>query len=176
MLLHEGAHQLVDYYTNLRKVFNRRPPCYWFQEGVGTYFEGFRRSGGELQFDPAISHGRLPTLKQVLRQDDPKDFIQLNVLVGMTVDEFWAWFRAGEGKEPEETTRKAQIYYAESWAFLHFLRQSGGNARKVFDEYMRLEISGRGGKQAFEDLVREHLEMELSQLQEKFVRYVEGLR
>lgn len=172
VILHEGAHQLVDYYTKLREVLSKRPPCYWFQEGVGTYFEGFRRIGGELQFDPAASHGRLLTLRQVLAQPGRKDFIPLNVLVGMTVDEFWEWLQKGQATEPDETTRKAQVYYAESWAFVHFLRQSGGNARKVFDEYLRLETTGQGGKQAFEELVREHLQMELSQLEEGFVEHI----
>ena len=176
VLLHEGAHQLVDYYKRLREVLAKRPSCYWFQEGVGTYFEGFRRIGGELQFDPALSHGRLPTLKQALVQPGRKDFIPLNVLVGMTVDEFWDWFQKGQFADADDTTRKAQVYYAESWAFIHFLRQSGGNARKVIDAYFRLEMAGQGGKPAFEDLVREHLQMELSQLEDKFVAYIQGLR
>jgi hypothetical protein len=176
VLLHEGAHQLVDYYKRLREVLAKRPSCYWFQEGVGTYFEGFRRIGGEIQFDPALSHGRLPTLKQAIVQPGRKDFIPLNVLVGMTVDEFWAWFQRGQLTEPEDTTRKAQVYYAESWAFIHFLRQSGGNSRKVFDAYFGLEAAGQGGKPAFEDLVREHLQMELAQLEDKFIAYIQGLR
>jgi hypothetical protein len=176
VLLHEGAHQLVDYHKRLREVLAKRPSCYWFQEGVGTYFEGFRRIGGELQFDPALSHGRLPTLKQALVQPGRKDFIPLNVLVGMTVDEFWDWFQKGQFSDPDDTTRKAQVYYAESWAFIHFLRQSGGNHRKVIDAYFRLETTGLGGKPAFEDLVREHLQMELSQLEDKFVAYIQGLR
>ncbi|HXX94854.1 MAG TPA: hypothetical protein VEN81_14600, partial [Planctomycetota bacterium] len=176
VLLHEGAHQLVDYYKRMREVLAKRPSCYWFQEGVGTYFEGFRRIGGEIQFDPALSHGRLPTLKQALVQPGRKDFIPLNVLVGMTVDEFWAWFQRGQLTEPEDTTRKAQVYYAESWAFIHFLRQSGGNARKVLDSYFALEASGQGGKSAFEDLVREHLQLELAQLEDKFIAYIQGLR
>jgi hypothetical protein len=94
----------------------------------------------------------------------------------MTVNEFWRWFQEGQSANPEETTRKAQVYYAESWAFVHFLRQSGANARKVFDEYLRLEISGRGGKQEFEELVRQHLKTELPELQRRFETYIEGLR
>jgi hypothetical protein len=166
----------VDYYKKLREVLLKRPPCYWFQEGIGTYFEGFRRVGGEIQFDPALSHGRLPTLKQVLAQPNRRDFIPLNILVGMTVDEFWEWFQKGQGGEADETTRKAQIYYAESWAFVHFLRQSGGNGRALLAAYFKSETAGQGGKSVFEDLVREHLGLELSQLEDRFVSYLQGLR
>jgi hypothetical protein len=132
--------------------------------------------GPEIRIDPGVNHGRLPTLKQTLVQNGRKDFIPLAVLVGMTVDEFWQWFEKGQATDPEETTRKAQLYYAESWAFVHFLRQSGGNAQRLLNEYFLRELSARGGKQVFEDLLRDHLSMELSQLEEKFVDYILGLR
>jgi hypothetical protein len=177
VLYHEGAHQLVNYYTTLRETAARPAPrYYWFQEGLGTYFEGLRGMGPEIKIDPGVNHGRLPTLKQTLVQNGRKDFIPLAVLVGMTVDEFWQWFEKGQATDPDETTRKAQLYYAESWAFVHFLRQSGGNAQRLLNEYFLRELSARGGKQVFEDLLRDHLSMELSQLEEKFVDYILGLR
>jgi hypothetical protein len=46
----------------------------------------------------------------------------------------------------------------------------------VLDQYLRREISGRGGKEAFEDLVRHHLKMELPELEEEFIAYIQGLR
>ena len=138
VLLHEGTHQLVHYYT-LRETEGRKiPTSYWFQEGLGTYFEGFRRKlDGEIVLDPGANSQRLPTLKQILLQQDRRDFIPLTMLVGMTVDEFWDWFERGMMTEPAEVTRKAQLYYAESWAFSHFLRQQGPSHRKVFDAYFR---------------------------------------
>ena len=177
VLLHEGAHQLVHYYT-LRETEGRKvPSSYWFQEGLGTYFEGFRRRvDGEIVLDPGANSQRLPTLKQILLQQDRRDFIPLTMLVGMTVDEFWDWFERGMMTEPAEVTRKAQLYYAESWAFAHFLRQAGGNHRKVFDAYFRREIAGTGSKAVFEEMVRNELGVDLLQLEDQFVKYIQGLR
>lgn len=177
VLLHEGAHQLVHYYT-LRETEGRKvPSSYWFQEGLGTYFEGFRRRvDGEIILDPGVNSQRLPTLKQILLQQDRREFVPLTMLVGMTVDEFWDWFERGMLTEPAEVTRKAQLYYAESWAFAHFLRQAGRNHRKVFDAYFRREIAGTGSKSAFEELVRTELGLDLPQLEDQFVKYIQGLR
>ena len=177
VLLHEGAHQLVHYYT-LRETEGRKvPSSYWFQEGLGTYFEGYRRRvDGEITLDPGVNSQRLPTLKQILLQQDRRDFVPLTMLVGMTVDEFWDWFERGMLSEPAEVTRKAQLYYAESWAFAHFLRQAGGNHRKVFDAYFRREIAGTASKAVFEELVRNELGMDLPQLEDQFVKYIQGLR
>jgi len=177
VLLHEGTHQLVHYYT-LRETEGRKiPTSYWFQEGLGTYFEGFRRRiDGEIVLDPGSNSQRLPTLKQILLQQDRRDFIPLTMLVGMTVDEFWDWFERGLMTEPAEVTRKAQLYYAESWAFAHFLRQAGGNHRKIFDAYFRREIAGTGSKAVFEELVRNELGLDLPQLEDQFVKYIQALR
>lgn len=177
VLLHEGAHQLVHYYT-LRETEGRKvPSSYWFQEGLGTYFEGFRRRiDGEILLDPGVNSQRLPTLKQILLQQDRRDFIPLAMLVGMTVDEFWDWFERGMMAEPAEVTRKAQLYYAESWAFSHFLRQAGPSHRKVFDAYFRREVSGTGSKAVFEELVRNELGLDLPQLEDQFVKYIQGLK
>jgi len=177
VLLHEGAHQLVHYYTVRETEGRKVPSSYWFQEGLGTYFEGYRRRvDGEIQLDPGVNSQRLPTLKQILLQQDRRDFIPLTMLVGMTVDEFWDWFERGMMNEPAEVTRKAQLYYAESWAFVHFLRQTGGNRRQVFDDYFRLEVQGKASKAAFEELVRKHLSLDLPQLEDQFVKYIQGLR
>jgi len=177
VLLHEGAHQLVHYYT-LRETEGRKvASSYWFQEGLGTYFEGFRRrADGEITLDPGVNSQRLPTLKQILLQQDRRDFVPITMLVGMTVDDFWDWFERGMMTEPAEVTRKAQLYYAESWAFAHFLRQAGGNHRKVFDAYFRREVAGTGSKAVFEELVRNELGIDLLQLEDQFVKYIQGLR
>jgi hypothetical protein len=180
VLFHEGVHQLVHHHT-LRYTQERRDRAvstYWFQEGTGTYFEGFkRRPTGEIAIDVSVNHGRLATLKQTLHQHGMADFIPLSVLVGMTVEDFWRWYQQtmseGGGRE---TLRKAQLYYAESWAFVHFLRQKGGNHRRVFDEYFRAETAGRGGKEVFEGLVRDHLRKDLSELEKEFVEYILALR
>lgn len=178
VLFHEGVHQLVHYHTLRETEGHRVYGSYWLQEGLGTYFEGLRRGEQGGFFDPAGGRDRLPTLKQALppRVGGKGDFIPLNVLVGLTVDHFWQWFEEGMVAEPEQTTQKARLYYAQSWALVHFLRHRGGAHARVLDEYLRREISGRGGKEAFEDLVRHHLKMELAELEEDFIAYIQGLR
>jgi hypothetical protein len=178
VLFHEGIHQLVHYYT-LRETEGRRVlGSYWFQEGLGTYFEGLRRGEGGEFIDPAGGRDRLPTLKQALlpRAGARPEFIPLNVLVGLTVDDFWQWFEELYKHDPEEATQKARLYYAESWAFVHFLRQKDGNYRKLFDDYFRRELAGRGGKEPFEALVRHYLRTELPELEGEFIAYIHGLR
>jgi hypothetical protein len=187
VLFHEGVHQLVHFHT-LRAAEGRPPQgasTYWFQEGLGTYFEGFRQKGDEVELDPRLNRSRLPIVKQSLQvREERGDFIPLGVLVGTTVDEFWQWFERLRQNDPAEATRKAQLYYAESWALVYFLRESGENHRKAFDAYFREELSGfrseagapRHRKDVFEALVREHLGKELHQLEEEFVEFIRNLK
>ncbi len=183
VLFHEGVHQLVHYYVLRETGGARTPHMYWFQEGLGTYFEGFRRTGeGEVVIDPWVNRGRLTAVKEALRDPHPegrRGFVPLSVLVGMTVDDFWDWYErcmGGTEADAAEATRKAHLYYAESWAFVHFLRQKGEEYRRTFDDYFRAEIRGEGGRKKFEDLVKANLGMDLEQLEEKFVAYVLGLK
>jgi hypothetical protein len=177
LLLHEGAHQLVHHFTLMQTEGRRVPAAYWFQEGVGTYFESFRRRvDGEVVMDPGSHSLRLPALRQALQMEGRKDFIPLSMLVGMTVDEFWDWFERGMVADPAEVTRRAQIYYAESWAFVHFLRQSDPRLRMVFEQYCRRELSGAGSKAALEELLRDELGEDLPQIEDRFIRHIQGLR
>jgi len=180
VLFHEGVHQLVHYYT-LRETDGRRAlGSYWFQEGLATYFEGLRRGAAGEFIDLGGGRDRLPTLKQALqpRPGAKRDFIPLSVLVGLTVDDFWQWFEVLTKHEPDEATQKARLYYAESWAFVHFLlqKEKGGNHQKLFEEYFRRELAGRGGKEAFEELVRHYLRTELPELEEEFIAHIQSLR
>jgi hypothetical protein len=179
VLFHEGVHQLVDYYTLLRTGGRRRPStAYWFQEGLGTYFESFQSVGNELQFEPSVNRSRLASVKQAMQSagEGQRDFISLHVLTGMTVEEFWKWFEHSQARDPEEARRLAQLYYAESWAFVQFLRQRSPATRKTFDEYLVAELSGRGTKEEFEEILRRNLGIELPQLEREFRDYVGALR
>ena len=177
VLFHEGAHQLVHYYT-LRETNGRAvPSTYWFAEGVGTYFEGFRRrDDGQFVFDTTVASGRLATLKQTLNQRGMKDFIPLSVLMGMSVDQFWEWYEKSQAVEPEEATRRAQLYYAESWALVRFLRHKGPALRDLFDEFFRAELAGRAGRELVERFLRDRLGQDLQDLDREFVDYILEMR
>src|SRR6266850_7623315 len=51
VLLHEAIHQLVDHYTRRRKKADRLG-AWWFQEGLGNYFEGYYATEGQLTLTP----------------------------------------------------------------------------------------------------------------------------
>ncbi len=178
VLFHEGAHQLVHYYT-LRQTDGRLvPSTYWFAEGMGTYFEGFRRrDDGRFVFDTSAHSGRLATLKLALSQPGGlKDFIPLSVLMGMSVDQFWEWYERSQAVDAEEATRRAQLYYAESWALLRFLRTRGSLHKELLEEFFRAELAGRAGKDVVERFLRDRLGQELSDLDREFVDYILEMR
>jgi hypothetical protein len=183
VLYHEGSHQLVHHYT-IRQAGRQRGTSprtvqgsFWFQEGLGAYFEGVRPRDAGFAFDPGAGRDRLPTLKQALHPQGPRrEFVPLSVLVGLTVDDFWKWFKDELARDPIGTPNKARLYYAESWALVHFLRHEGGNHRNVFDAYFERELQERGGKEAFLDFVKRHLEIELPELEERFVQYIRKLQ
>jgi len=175
VILHEGTHQLVHYYTKRLSKGEAGSMTQWFHEGLGTYFEGFRRTGdGQILLDPARHRVRLPAVKQAIT-DPSRTYTPLKVLTGMTVDGWWSWFRKEQESDNLLATRKAQDFYAQSWALVYFLRSSGGNYRRAFDEYFRLELQGAGGKEGFEKAIRSHLDMDLHQLEQKFIDFVRKL-
>lgn len=174
VLFHEGIHQLVHHYV-LRETGDARvPQMFWLQEGLATYFEGFRPApDGGIAIDPRAHRGRLPVIREALQEPTPEGrrrFIPLGVLAGMTVDDFWEWFESE--RDTAEATRKAHLYYAESWALVHFLRQSGGPYQTAFNDYFRAELRGEGGKGRLEAVLRARLGMELGEVEEKFVDYL----
>ena len=83
-------------------------------------------------------------------------------------------------KDPDLTRRRAQLYYAESWALVQFLRARGGKYVKVLDEYFVAEMEGQtlrsAPKELFENLVQKHLGKELALLEDEFVNYILSLR
>lgn len=174
VILHEGIHGLIHYYT--RQISGRLDTfnTYWFQEGMAAYFEGFRRDDkGQVVLVPGINRNRLPILKQVL-STDPKSLVALEKLVGMSVKEFWDWYDS-ERDDPDRS-RKAQLYYAEPWALVYFLRTGEkGNYQKAFQRYFRAELEGTGGKEAFESALREELAKQVGDLEQEFIAFVKSL-
>jgi hypothetical protein len=176
-LLHEAAHQLFDHYQSRGTEGRRISASFWMQEGIACYFEAFRRRpDGEIALGRGDDSRRLPLLKHLLRSPERPEFVPLSRLVGTTVDGFWEWVERDRIDEPTEVLRRMQVHYAESWALVHFLRESGPRHRKVFNDAFRREIAGAGSKGQFEDLVRRELGLDLFQLEEEFVKYIRELK
>lgn len=172
VILHEGVHQLVHHYTRRHAAHDSVPTTQWFQEGLGTYFEGFQRAGnGQFVLNPSVNRARLPAVKQAIEQ---RSLTPLAVLTGMSIDGFWTWYRDQRKTDDLLATRMAQTFYAESWALVYYLR-SDERLRRAFDEYFRLELQGRGGKESFEKVLQEHLGKELTEFEQDFVDYIQRL-
>jgi len=175
VILHEGVHQLMHSY--IRRLGGDETTCttQWFWEGLATYFEGFRRSGdGQIFLDPAVNRSRLPAMKHAISGPD-RTYAPLALLTGMSRDGFWTWYREQCKVDDLQATRKAQAFYAESWALVYFLRTKGGPYLRTFDEYFRDELQGKGGKESFEGAIRKHLGVDLGQLEQEFLQYVRTL-
>lgn len=177
VMLHEGAHQLMHYHQ-LRQTESRTvQPTFWLQEGLAAYYEGFRRRvDGEVALDRAADSQRFPLLRHVAQSRDRAEFVPLVRLVELTVDGYFDLVDRLRLEDPSDADRKAQIYYAESWALVHFLRQSGLEFRRVFESYLRLELAGLGSKRAFADVVRKELDMPLADFEARFVKYIQALK
>jgi hypothetical protein len=175
VMLHEGAHQLMHYYQLRQKESRRVHVSFWLQEGLANYYEGFRRRlDGEIALDRGADCGRFPLLRHVATRSE---FVPLESLVGLSVDGYFAHIdrlRAEDGCD--DADRQAQILYAESWALVHFLRQSGPRHRRVFEGYLQRELAGTASKLAFVELVKAELDLTLPELESQFLRYVTSLK
>jgi hypothetical protein len=177
MLLHEGAHQLMHYYQSRLVDSHKVHLSFWLQEGLANYCEGFRRRiDGEVALDRASEGGRFPLLRHVASSRDRSEFIPLARLVELTVDDYWVMVDRLRLEDPGDADRKAQIHYAESWALVHFLRQSGPAYRRVFEICLRRELEGTGTRKGFEDVVRRELDLTVAVLEDQFVKYLRALK
>ncbi len=176
VLLHEAIHQIVHHFY-LQRVHGDRPQPWWFQEGLAAYFEGFRQDArGEIIPDPSKPTSRLPAVKELV-SGGGGEFIPLQKLMGWHVDDIWKdWLSQGSAREKDSQVQKLQYAYAESWALVHFLRHGEeGRYRQLFNDYFRLEMEGKGSRDAFADLLRARTGLEIAQLEERFKDYARGL-
>lgn len=124
----------------------------WFSEGIAEYYSSFEMRGAKqvLLGKPLAHHAA--TLQQ--------QFIPLRELIN-----------ADQSSKIYNESDRATVFYAESWALVHFLR---GNdlTRDRFDEYMKLAERGTTQQQAF----KEAFGMELPALEKALRSYVRLFR
>ena len=181
VLFHEAVHQIIHYY-HLQRAKESRPAAWWFQEGMGNYFEGYYESGGETILRTSAATSRLPMAKEMVSGERTK-FINLVQLLTWTVDDIWAFLNQGPqgAKDAMNNSHQQEVIkyaYAQSWALVHFLIHAGdGIYRPFFLEYFRSELEGRGGRDEFDRLFKLHHEgLELSELENRFIKYVQNLK
>jgi hypothetical protein len=100
---HEGWHQFTQ------ASFAEQLPA-WLEEGLGTYFEGFRWAPGErAEFLGWCNPGRFDALKTAAIEGR---LLPLGVLL-----------ESSPGKIAIGEFGEALTYYAQAWALVHFLRE-----------------------------------------------------
>ena len=177
VLLHEAIHQLVDHYSRHRN--SNRPGAWWFQEGLGNYFEGYFVVGDEIEMSAGKMTSRLPLARELLTTR-AADYQPLKKLMSWDVDDIWSsWLGNGSEKEAKNQVEKLQAHYAQAWAFVHFLRHAqDGKYRPLFNEYFQSELQGVGTTpwDEFTRLLnRHHPEMDLDKLDAEFREYLAKL-
>lgn len=97
---HEGWHQ----YTQV--AFDHPLPI-WLEEGIATYMEGLRASGGEIRFEPKRNWERRGALSRAIRRGE---LIPMEELLSRPPHDFL-----------EEGKGRLLTYYGQVWALTHFL-------------------------------------------------------
>jgi len=141
---HEGFHQYFDRLVGASPV--------WLNEGLAEYFEGSRLvkgswSDGEVQaqhLETLARNARFP-LEDFLRVE-PKTFYD------------------------EKTMH---VCYAEAWACVHFLLNSGAEHKQRFDALVDALV---GGKRPTEAVAQILDEASLPKLEQEFAEYVRTLK
>ena len=177
VLLHEAIHEIIDYYARQQKE-SARPGAWWFQEGMGTYFEGFIKTAGGIKLDPEHGSSRLPMARELLAPTpagQESRYRPLASLLTWNVDDIWKdWLGKSGTADNSAKMQKLEYAYAESWALVHFLcHASNGLYRPFFLEYFRSELNGRGGWHEFRRLLeKSHPDLDLTQLENLFKDYI----
>jgi Tfp pilus assembly protein PilF len=147
-IFHEYTHFLIDNSLG-RSVI---PP--WFNEGIAEYYEQF-----SIENDRKVTLGGAnPNHLSLLRQ---------NKLIP-----FENFFAVDYYTLQKQTKQSAQLFYAQSWALLHYLMHgTDGGARgdKQLKQFVALLLQGKKTKEAFEQA----FEMDYAAMQMRLKKYLE---
>ncbi len=142
-LFHEGTHQLMDFYTTQR--LTNSGESLWFSEGIADYFGGHGRAwdttDGRWRYEPGlINEGRVKELAEA--KSGGYLFKLEDLLVYKRSD-----YERDKNMPNDPRPRTA---YAEGWGLVYYLANwNDGKLRPKFEEYVKLEMSGRSGRDAF---------------------------
>lgn len=142
---HEGTHQLVDHAATLKG--NNSGVMFWFTEGIATFFESFKRDAQGGFIMGQVSKNYLSQIVPVIKSNK---HMSIEELVHMSYDEF----RQKSGSmDPFSQQAFVGKCYAQSWAFVYFLRTyQNGKYKSGFEKYFSKELEGQGGYEPFKEL------------------------
>jgi len=142
-IVHEGFHQYLD------QIASEAPR--WFNEGMAEYLELYETVNGRFT-EGQINRDHLELLQQ-------EGLMPLESFLTMPVAAFYE--------------QNVMRNYAEGWAFMHFLRNGGGDKEKLFDALFEGFASNPStGRVIFEVFQ----EVDMDKLEQEFVDYLNQLR
>ena len=125
-IFHEYMHSLVDNNLGRGKVPS------WFNEGLAEYYETFRMDGDQK----AVLGDIQPWHLELFRQ---QKMMPLDALFNA---DYTAMHRRGGGGR--------SMYYAESWALVHYLMQGNKNRTPQMNVFISNLIGGKPPREAFQ--------------------------
>lgn len=144
-IFHEYVHFLVD--NDIGRTL--APP--WFNEGIAEYYELLQIEDERQTTVGAVNPGHLRLLRQ-------------NKLIPL--ETFFNFNNYSLQLQSKET---AQIFYAQSWALIHYLLQGNNGARKPqFDKFINFIKNGKPSKEAF----REAFQIDFASLETELTEYI----
>jgi Flp pilus assembly protein TadD len=127
VIFHEYTHFLIDNTLGRANI----PP--WFNEGIAEFYERFLIENDQKITLGALNENHLRLLQQ-------NKFISLETLFGV---DYYSLHR--------QTKQSAELFYAQSWALVHYFLQGNGGARKPqFGKFVDLLLKGIKPKEAFQ--------------------------
>ncbi len=149
VIFHEYTHFLIDNSLGRSSI----PP--WFNEGIAEYYERFL-----IENDQKVTLGGLNENHLLL--------LQRNKFIP-----FESFFAVDYYSLHRQTRQSAQLFYAQSWALLHFLLQGNDGARKPqLSKFVDLLLSGIKPKDAFQQA----FQSDYAAIEAELRKYVEQRR
>lgn len=126
IIFHEYTHFLIRNNLGESKI----PP--WFNEGLAIYYETFA-----IENDQTVTLGGL--------QSNLLSLLKRNNLIP-----FETFFNIDNYSLHEQGKDGVGLFYAQSWALMHYLKHGNGAARSAqLEEFLKLVMAGETSKEAF---------------------------
>jgi hypothetical protein len=166
---HEGAHQIIHYYTKLikdRQLAKLGKPksgfldmswrSHWFTEGVPELFGAADETKPDQAWETfAPYHSRIHEYKRALTPARKKRnlYWTLNELVRISNGGTLGRAASEKTTNPNFQGVLSSLFYAEAWTFCHFLwNAEGGKYRQYFVRYAIKELHGESGFNVFKEI------------------------
>lgn len=144
-IFHEYTHFWVA--NNIGK--SNVPP--WFNEGLAEYYQNLK-----IESDRKIVLGRL--------QNEHVTLLSQNKLIP-----FDTFFNTGNYTLSQQGDDGAGLFYAQSWALMHYLRHGGGARSGQLSKFLDLLMNGKPSREAFS----EAFQTDYATMERELKKYVE---